>query len=113
MAIVPIGAWGILYPPQSLSPQVTNHGLYMELAPKADDLWFKAMAVLAGTESVQAMNPPAEPIPIGGTQKVALKKENLNLDKNSVQWNAISRHFDLADLILDAAPRKWKEPKKP
>jgi len=109
MAVVPIGAWGILYPPHSLSHQTTNHGLYMELAPRADDLWFKAMAVLAGTESVQARNPPAEPIPIGGTQREALKNENLKQDKNTVQWNALCRHFDLSDLILASAPAKPNE----
>ncbi len=105
MAIVPIGAWGILYPPNSLAPQTTHHNLYLELAPRADDLWFKAMAVLAGTESVQARYTPGEPIPIGGTQQVALKNENLKQDKNTVQWNALCRHFDLSEKILVHAPQ--------
>ncbi|WP_420602409.1 glycosyltransferase [Flagellimonas sp.] len=98
-AITPIGAWGILYPPHSVDEKVLNEKLFLKLAPKADDLWFKAMGLLKGTITIQAGNTPKEPIPIGGTQKVALKKENLGLDKNSVQWNALNEHYNLSNII--------------
>jgi len=100
MAIVPIGAWGVLYPPNSLSNEVTNHELFLKLAPKADDLWFKAMAVLKETISIQAEKLPKEPIPIGGTQKIALKNENLGKDKNTIQWNSLNTYFQLSNYIL-------------
>ncbi len=93
--ILAIGAEGILYPPKSLSPIATDINLALELAPKADDLWFKAMALLQGTEVFQATDKPKGLIPIFGTQKVSLKKENIDKNKNLVQWKALTDHFKL------------------
>ena len=101
-AFIPIGDWGVLYPPHSLSEQVQDVRAFMELAPRADDLWFKAMALLAGTVSIQATQTPGEPIPIGGTQKIALKKENLGADKNTVQWQALEARYGLSRIILES-----------
>jgi hypothetical protein len=47
--LLPTGLAGILYPPHSLHPDVTNSALFMELCPTADDLWFYWMARRAGT----------------------------------------------------------------
>lgn len=92
---LPIGASGTLYPVDSLDKQVYDQQLFLKLAPKADDLWFKAMALLKGTESVQAENSGKEPIPIWGSQKVSLKKINITEDKNRTQWLALAQHFKL------------------
>ena len=43
------GAGGVLYPPHSLYKDTTNEKLFLKLAPDADDIWFWAMAVMAGT----------------------------------------------------------------
>jgi hypothetical protein len=104
-ALMPIGAWGILYPPKSLSEKTQDVGLFMKLAPKNDDLWFKAMALINGTLSRQARNPPKEPIPIIGTQKIALKKENVDQDKNYSQWKDLSEYFNLRN-IMTGSPQK-------
>lgn len=100
MAITPIGAWGVLYPPHSLSTKTTDEKLFLKLTPKADDLWFKAMALLEGTMSIQAKSIPKEPIPISGTQKISLKKSNLGMDKNTEQWSLVSNYFKLNKIIL-------------
>lgn len=42
------GCGGVLYPPHSLSPEVFDENTFMQLAPKADDVWFYAMALLNG-----------------------------------------------------------------
>lgn len=94
-AILPIGASGTLYPINSLDKQVYDMKLFLELAPKADDLWFKAMALLKGTQSIQAENSVKEPIPIWGSQKISLKKTNIAEDKNRTQWLALTKHFEL------------------
>ena len=44
--IFPVGGWGILYPPGSLSPMIDRQELFTELAPLNDDVWFKAMSLL-------------------------------------------------------------------
>lgn len=97
--LVPVGAWGILYPPNSLSEKIFNKDLFLKLTPTADDLWFKAMTLLNNTASRQSSNPPKEPIPIINTQKESLKKENVKNNKNDIQWQALSAHFQLDKLI--------------
>ncbi|SFR67927.1 zinc-binding alcohol dehydrogenase [Maribacter stanieri] len=94
-AVIPIGAEGVLYPPKTLSEKVTDSTLFLELAPKADDLWFKAMAHLEGTASIQAKNKAKTPIPIIGSQKQSLKKSNIGGDKNKTQWLAITNYFNI------------------
>lgn len=49
-AVFPLGGAGTLYPPHSLFKDVSNKELFMKLAPQADDIWFWAMAVMAGTK---------------------------------------------------------------
>ena len=95
-AVIPIGAEGVLYPPKSLSEKVTDSTLFLKLAPKADDLWFKAMALMAGTNAVQAKNKAKTPIPIIGSQKQSLKKSNISGDKNKTQWLSITKYFNIS-----------------
>lgn len=49
--LIPIGVGGVLYPPKSLSPLVTNRLLFTRVCPGCDDLWFYAMARLNGTRA--------------------------------------------------------------
>ncbi|MGO3707621.1 MAG: glycosyl transferase [Mesonia hippocampi] len=92
--ILAIGAGGVLYPPNALSPIVQDKELFLKLTPKADDLWFKAMALLQGTPVMKNKYPSPWLLPIIGTQKVSLKKENVDFDKNSVQWEQLSNYFN-------------------
>ncbi|MDQ3479320.1 MAG: glycosyltransferase family 2 protein [Pseudomonadota bacterium] len=47
--ILPTGNGGILYPPQSLHPDVLDREAFLQLAPTADDLWFYWMGRRAGS----------------------------------------------------------------
>lgn len=49
-SIFPTGVGGILYPPNSLHPDVLNSSIFSSLAPKGDDIWFWAMARLYKTK---------------------------------------------------------------
>lgn len=93
--VLAIGAAGILYPPKSLPEITINYDLAIELAPKADDLWFKAMALLNNTEVRQSANVPKNLIPIFGTQKISLKKENVDKNMNVLQWESLTKYFNL------------------
>ncbi|NAY90380.1 zinc-binding alcohol dehydrogenase [Muricauda sp. JGD-17] len=94
-ATLPIGAGGTLYPPGVMNEQVFDQQLFLRLAPKADDLWFKAMTLLTETLSKQAKSSKKEPIPILGSQKTSLKKTNIKEDKNRTQWLALTDYFQL------------------
>jgi hypothetical protein len=50
----PIGKYGVLYPPGALHPDVADAERFLALAPTADDIWFKAMALRAGTLACSA-----------------------------------------------------------
>lgn len=90
-----IGEGGILYPPKSLHPQITDYDLALKLAPKNDDLWFKAMALRNNTIVRLAENPSKDFIPIPGTQKISLKKVNVVQNFNVDQWNDLTEYFNL------------------
>ena len=90
-----IGEGGILYPPGALNSQITDYELALTLAPKNDDLWFKAMALLNNTTVRLSENPSKVFIPIPGTQKISLKKINVVKNFNVDQWNDLTEYFKL------------------
>ncbi|GLB53565.1 glycosyl transferase [Neptunitalea chrysea] len=92
--LVPLGVGGVLYPPNSLYKEATNTKLFLTLCPKADDLWFKAMALLNNTMTYK-LPETIDLIPVMFTQKVSLKKQNIEKDFNVKQWNNITKHFNL------------------
>jgi len=94
-SMMAIGAEGVLYPPGIFPDVIFDEKRFLELAPKADDLWFKAVALSNNVMYKQAENAPKETIPIIGTQKISLKKENIDQDKNRTQWIALASHFNL------------------
>jgi hypothetical protein len=47
--ILPTGVGGMLYPPGSLAPIVTDRSKFQQLCPDGDDLWFYWCARMAGT----------------------------------------------------------------
>ncbi|MEX1214271.1 glycosyltransferase [Saccharospirillum sp.] len=90
-----IGFGGTLYPPGVLHRNTTQTELYLYLAPRADDLWFKAMSFLNGTQVRRTVNAPKRPIPIIRSQAEALGHTNIKRDQNRTQWNAIRNHYGL------------------
>lgn len=92
---VALGWGGVMFPPGSLDKKVLDRELYMRLTPHADDLWFKAMAMLKGTAMRKSFNPNPEPVPIVSTQNISLSKKNIDEDQNRVQLLALVNEFDL------------------
>lgn len=90
-----LGSSGVLYPANCFIDQVLDDQLYMQLAPKADDLWFKAMTMLSGREIIQTEFEPENTYPRMATQKVSLKKQNIGQNKNNLQWKALVDYFKL------------------
>lgn len=93
--IMPVGVGGVLYPPGCLHQDVLNEDLYMRLAPKADDLWFKVMAVLQGTTSCRSMSPPEEPLPCPLFLGKSLGDTNVKQDMNRVQLANICHYYGI------------------
>jgi hypothetical protein len=91
--LMPIGYGGVLYPPHCLYSDVQNRELFLRLTPRADDLWFKAMSYLAGTQTRRSACPGEKPMPIIGSQKISLKKTNVKKNGNYEQWLAVCQHY--------------------
>ncbi|MBU2984942.1 glycosyltransferase family 2 protein [Saccharophagus degradans] len=95
-----IGYGGVLYPPKALPVQVLDRAEYDRLAPRADDLWFKAMSLLNGTQVRRTENCRPKPVPVIASQGVSLKKHNVREDGNFIQWQALDNHFNLKANIV-------------
>ncbi len=103
--LFPTGSGGVLYPAGSLHPEVLNVPAFMQLAPRGDDIWLKAMTMIQGRA---AMVVPGEnswvdvPPSIADTQVDCLAIENLR-EGNDRQ---IAQVFDAYDIwrLLTVTP---------
>ena len=93
--LLPIGYGGVLYPAGAMHADTTREELYMQLAPKADDLWFKAMSLMNGVKVRRPLNPVKKPIPIIGAKGNSLANSNIVQDGNRTQWLAICNHYQI------------------
>jgi hypothetical protein len=89
---LPIGCYGILYPAGSLPSEVFSG--FEQLAPTADDIWFKAMTLLSNRRTVLL------PFETGGSQRVIEGTQDISLsrndnfgDRNTEQFHKILEHF--------------------
>ena len=91
------GTGGVLYPPGALDSRVQDVETFRILCPTEDDIWFKAMAILAGT--------PVVPTNLGikprhhnvrGSQFSALRHQNYKNSRNREQMRAVFDAFDLS-----------------
>ncbi|MBG6057005.1 hypothetical protein IWX89_000423 [Cryobacterium sp. MP_M3] len=96
------GNGGILYPPGALDPTVQDWALASVLCPSADDIWFKAMATLAGTQAVR-VNTGRDYPPNGATQAGALWVQNVGLDQNDEAFNKVVDYFHLRTVYAGSA----------
>lgn len=105
--VVPLGVGGVLYPPNSLDPEAFNLEAQMTLAPKADDIWFKAMSLRKGTVC-HRISAPSEPHPIRpNSQHVGLEAYNVDEGGNDLQIQATFDHYDLWSLLEKGGAPRW------
>lgn len=96
------GAW---FPPHALNARVTERQLFMRLAPDADDIWYKAHALLARTPTLMA-RPRSVTFPMifaRGSQDATLWQTNERA--NDAHLKAVFTHFDLYSTLSRADAR--------
>lgn len=98
------GVGGVLYPPHCLDPEVLNEKVFLDICKFADDVWFTAMAIKAGTPIIKTctFSSKGEGY-IDNTEVQDLALHNLNIDpticRNDVQIEAVFTKYDLYKLI--------------
>ncbi|WP_428240998.1 glycosyltransferase [Gynuella sp.] len=83
---IAIGFGGVLYPANIFDDEILNREKYEQVAPRADDLWFKAMSIRNGITYRRSTSPPPKPLVIVRSQKDSLQKHNVRQDGNLEQW---------------------------
>lgn len=101
---LPVGVGGVLYPPDSLHGEVGNSDLFMSLCPYADDLWFKAMALLKRTPAVRAEPGGGRDHSLWFKYEESLNYQNETLGKFEGQMTALGRHYGIVPGIDPGAP---------
>lgn len=96
----PTGVGGILYPPGCFHEDILKTDLFMKLAPSADDVWFKSMAILKGTLS-QKVYMPNNYIEIDKTaqKETALYQINVFQNKNDEQIKNVFSKYHIYNLL--------------
>lgn len=89
------GVGGVLYPPGSLRPDMIDPALFTRLAPTADDFWFWASAVAAGTEIIPVPFGRNKPRGLGKPRELSLKTVNFKsgTDRNTAAFESILSEF--------------------
>lgn len=90
------GVGGVLYPPGSLPARTADVDLARRLCPTADDVWFRAMTLLAGTPTAVVDDAHADfPETWRWRSSLGLAATNVLAGRNDEQVRAVLDHFGL------------------
>ena len=92
-----IGVGGVLYPPHCFTEEVFNEATFMNLCPKADDIWFWCMANINGYSSDKIFTHNRRGIDFlvnPDVQEFSLTKTNLaGSGENNRQLQNVIKHY--------------------
>jgi len=91
--ILPTGVGGILYPPNSLYPDVFNIELIKKLCFQADDIWLNAMAYLNETKYVKTEPYTMFYLPIMFANNINLSTTNVTQGENDKQIKKLRDYY--------------------
>jgi len=98
-----VGGGGILYPPHCFTEEVFNEKVFTDICKYADDVWFKAMALLNGVMSKKVFthNKGGEDYFTNATvQDTALYQINGRQSMNDIQIKAVFDRYNLYERLL-------------
>lgn len=101
--LIPTGCSGVLYPPGSLSELASsqNSKLFMTLAPDADDLWYKCVALSNGFYSKRVAPNNIHFPPILTSLGDGLFHKNVHGHENDIKLKACIKFFGLFKAELE------------
>lgn len=99
--LLPTGVSGILYPPYSLDPRVSDLTTYREVCPTSDDIWFRAMSILAGTKARRVRSQDSHFPTIRRSQGTSLMNCNLQGGENDRALKRVFERYDITRYLED------------
>lgn len=97
------GVGGVIYPPNSLAPEVLDEEIFSSICPTADDVWFTAMAKKNGTpiKKVDTRSPSGEDYVINSdVQDMGLHRINTGgTGRNDEQIKAVYEKYGIYKLL--------------
>ena len=103
------GVGGVLYPPYALDSEVMNKSVFLDICKYADDIWFNAMALKAGTRVRKGFTHSIrgedylsnEDIQDSGLYRININtRKNTKSTANDIQLEAVFNKYDLWDKLL-------------
>lgn len=95
----PTGVGGVLYPPHCFSKEVFNSEVFMDICPKADDIWFYAMARIANVSSRWVKNdkPQGYYLPLPLTNDALSLYNTSTIDNgNDIQFQKVIKQYHIS-----------------
>lgn len=90
--LMPIGVGGVLYPPNSLFPDVLNDSVFRDICFFADDIWLNAMCYMNGG-LVSKTDYHSDYLPVLSWRNKTLNSVNISLGKNDIQLTAVRNYL--------------------
>jgi len=100
--IFPTGVGGILYPPKTLHPEVFNSDVFLSIAPKGDDIWFWAMAIMQGSKYYVLENGYSD-IQNIDENDTGMWIENIHFGGNDIQMISVLEQYPFLISYLEEA----------
>ena len=96
--LLPLGVHGVLYFPGCFDPEVLNIGNMKKLAPKADDIWYKAMHIKNNVKCIVTGAYPnfkSQFTTLESAHVDALYQDNVKNDHNVKQLKDVFEYYGL------------------
>ncbi len=93
--LFPTSGGGVLYAPGHLHPEVLNEKVFLELCPKADDVWLKAMSLMAHVPCKKVSSNTIKYTEIKISNNLCLCTENVDQGGNDQQTKAVGQKYGI------------------
>ena len=97
--LFPVGAMGVLYPPNCMPDETLNLDRILKLTPYADDIWLKTMSLLNQIEVLKVNKNSAKFIPVTARQTEALHKINVAEKMNDKQLQNVDKFYNISHYL--------------
>lgn len=91
--LFPTSGGGVLYAKGHLHDEVLNSDAFLSLCPKADDVWLKAMSVMANVQCKKVTKKTFSLIEVRIPNNRTLWSENVTLNGNDPQIRAVAERY--------------------